>query len=135
MTSESNIPKESAITEVSPETQALVRQEMAGESDQLQRETMNLIEAIKMKAQSEAQKAGEFTRDEYLKAVRKARVEVENLNLFNKQQVENSVDMMERDAEKNWDQMVKEVTSLGDRLAEAAQAAWDVLTTPRSDRT
>lgn len=134
MTTEPNIPKESAITEVSPETQALVKQEMSGESDELQRETMNLIEAIKKKAQSEAQKAGEFTREEYLKAVRTAREEVEKLNLFNKQQIENSVEMMENDAEKNWDQLVKEVTSLGDRLTEAAQTAWDIITTPRSDR-
>ena len=134
MTTEPNIPKESAITEVSPETQALVKQEMSGESDELQRETMNLIEAIKKKAQSEAQKAGEFTREEYLKAVRTAREEVEKLNLFNKQQIEHSVEMMENDAEKNWDQLVKEVTSLGDRLTEAAQTAWDIITTPRSDR-
>lgn len=134
MANEPNVPKESALTEVSPETQALVKQEMSGESDELQRETMDLIEAIKKKAQSEVQKAGEFTREEYLKAVRTAREEVEKLNLFNKQQLENSVEMMEKDAEKNWDSLVKEVTSLGDRLAEAAQTAWDIITKPRSDQ-
>lgn len=35
--------------------------------------------------------------------------------------------MIQRDVEKNWQKTVDEITTLGDRLQEAAQAAWDIL--------
>jgi hypothetical protein len=134
MTTESNVPKERALMEVSEETKALVEQEMPEETNAIKRETMELIETIKRKAQAEAQKAGEFTRDSYLEAVRKVRQDVEGTNLFDPDRIAESIRLMQGDVEKNWESLVKEVTSLGDRLAEAAQAAWDKLTTPRHDK-
>jgi len=61
MNSESNIPKESVLVEITPETDALVEKEMAGETDELKRETKSLIDALKKRAQSEAQSAGTAT--------------------------------------------------------------------------
>ncbi len=131
MTKEQDTVKESALVEVSPETQALVKEEMPQESDEVKNETMALIETIKTKAQSEAQKAGEFTRDTYLDAVRSVREEIEKLNLFDKERIEESIELMQKEVEKDWDSLVKQATNLGDRLNEAAKAAWEALTAPR----
>lgn len=134
MTTEPNVPKERALVEVSEETQALVEKEMPEQSHDVKRETMELIETIKRKAQAEAQKAGELTRDSYLEAVRKVRQDVEGTNLFDRDRIAESIRLMQDDVEKNWESLVKEVTSFGDRLTEAAQAAWDTLTAPRDDK-
>lgn len=40
---------------------------------------------------------------------------------------------MQMEAEKNWESIVKEVATFGDRLADAAKAAWEALTAPRPD--
>ncbi|MDY6783961.1 MAG: hypothetical protein SW833_15685 [Cyanobacteriota bacterium] len=133
MTTEPNIPKERALVEVSEETHALVEKEMPQESDAIKQETMALVETIKRKAQVEAQKAGELTRDGYLEAVRKVREEVESTNLFDRDRIAASVQLMQEDMEKNWESLVGEASVLGDRLSSAAQAAWDALTAPRSD--
>jgi hypothetical protein len=131
MTVESNIPKESSIVGVSEETKALVEAEMPNETNEIKQETMALIEAIKTKAQSETQKAGEFTREKYLDAIRSAREEVEKLN-FNPDRVSDSMRLMQTEIEKDWEALVKQVAELGDRLNDAAKAAWDALTAPRS---
>jgi hypothetical protein len=133
MTSESPIPKERALTEYDPEMQALVKQEMPHTSEDLQKETMELIEAIKRRAQSEAQGAGELTRDTYLSAVRHIREAIEHDKLFDKERIERSFNLLQMDAEKNWESILKEVAAFGDRLADAAKAAWDTLTAPRPD--
>ena len=132
MAEQSNIPKEKAIVEVSPETKALVEQEMPEESDSIKNETMALIETIKTKAQSETQKAGEFGKDKYLEALQSLRSDIEKLE-FKPERVEEAFQMMQKDAEKNWDSLVKHFEELEDRLKEAAQAAWDKLTAPRSE--
>lgn len=132
MSNESNTPKESAIGKVSPETKALVEKEMPGESQLVKEETMALIEAIKTKAQLESRKAGEFTRDKYLEALRSVRTEIDKLE-FKPEKVEESFKLIQEEAEKNWDSLVKQVSELGDRLTEAAQAAWEKLTAPRSE--
>jgi Skp family chaperone for outer membrane proteins len=119
--------------EVSDETKALVETEMPDESNRVKQETMALIEAIKTKAQSETQKAGEFTREKYLEAIRSARAEIDKLN-FEPERVERSMQILQDEMEKNWDALVKQVSELGDRLGDAAQAAWETLTAPRSDR-
>ncbi len=100
---------------------------------QVQNETMALIEAIKKRAQSEAQGAGEVTRDTYLTAVRQIREAIEQDKLFDKERIESSFKLLQMDAEKNWELIVKEASSFGDRLADAAKAAWDALTAPRPD--
>jgi diphthamide synthase (EF-2-diphthine--ammonia ligase) len=131
MTNESNIQKESAIVEYSEETKALVESEMPNESNEVKNETMALIEAIRTKAQSETLKAGDFTREKYLEAIRSVREEVDRMN-FNPERVEDTFRLMQQEVEKDWEAMVKKVAELGDRLGDAAKAAWDVLTAPRS---
>lgn len=133
MTTEPTVPEERALVEVSEDTKALVNQNMPNESDQLKNETMALIEAIKRRAQSEAKGAGELTRDTYLTAVRQAREAVEQNKLFDPEQIEYSFKLLQMDAEKNWEAIVKEVSTFGDRLADAAKAAWEALTAPRPD--
>lgn len=115
------------IVPVSPETDDLVEQEMAGQDEQIKAETKALVEAIKTRAQSEVENAQTITQDAYLNAVRSAREAVEQNQLFDPKRIEHSVNMIQRDAEKNWQKTVDEIASLGDRLQEAAQAAWDVL--------
>ena len=101
---------------------------------------MALIEAVKRKAQveaqkvqDEAQKASELTREKYLEAVRSAREEVEKANLFDPERIEYTFKLMQMDAEKNWEKLVHEVSVLGDRLQDAAKAAWEAFTAPHPD--
>lgn len=131
---------ESAIVEVTPQTDALVNKEMAGEPDELKSETKALIDAIKKRAQLEASSAaqtaeslGTLTRQTYLDAVRKARESLEqNQPMIERDRVEHSIKLIQEEAEKNWESVVNEVKEFGDRLSEAAQAAWEKLTAPRS---
>ncbi|PIG94669.1 hypothetical protein [Gloeocapsopsis sp. IPPAS B-1203] len=118
--------------EISPQTNELVDTEMAGESDDLKNETKALIDALKKRAQVEAQSAGTLTREAYLNAVRRARETIEGNQLIERDRIEYSFYLIQKEAEKNWQSVVKEVADLGDRLADAAKAAWDILTTPRS---
>ncbi|MDJ0737337.1 MAG: hypothetical protein QNJ47_25285 [Nostocaceae cyanobacterium] len=122
-----------AIVEVTPQTNALVETEMAGESDTLKSETKALIDAIKKRAQSEAQSAGTLTRDTYLNAVRQVREIIESNQLIERDRIEHAFEMVQQEAQKNWDSVLKEVQELGDRLQAAAQAAWDILTAPRPE--
>ncbi len=139
MTSESNIPKERALVEydeptkpvVSEETRNLVNQNMQGESDEVKNETMALIEAMKRRAQSEVQGAGNLARDTYLSAVKQAREAIEQNKVFDSERIEYSFKLLQMDAEKNWETIVQEVSTFGDRLADAAKAAWETLTAPR----
>ena len=119
--------QETDIVHVSPETNALVEQEMGGENDQLKQETKALVEAIKKRAQSEIDNAQTITQDAYLNAVRSAREAIEQNNLLDPKRIEHSVEMIQRDAQENWQKTVDEITALGDRLQEAAQVAWDIL--------
>ncbi|MBD0301016.1 MAG: hypothetical protein ICV85_02225 [Tolypothrix sp. T3-bin4] len=133
MTSESPVSPDRAVTTYDPDLHALVKQEMPNASEDVQNETMKLIEAIKMRAQSEAKGAGDLPRDTYLTAVRQVREAIEQDKLFDKERIEYSFKLLQMDAEKNWESIMKEVSSLGDRLADAAKAAWDALTAPRPD--
>jgi hypothetical protein len=123
-----NDSTESVVVEVSPEPKALPA---APEPlQEVRSETEALIEAIKNRAQLEAQLAGDFTRETYLKAVRQAREAVEQNQLFEPECIERSVEQLQQEAEKNWQLVVDEVTGLGDRLTEAAKAAWEKLVEP-----
>lgn len=125
-------PETSAIVEVN-QTSALVESESASESDEIQRETQALIEAIRQRAQAEAQAAGDYTRETYLRLIREAREAVEQNRLFDPAQLERSAENLRLEAEKNWLALVQEMTGFSDRLSEAAKAAWEKLTEP--DRT
>lgn len=132
-TTENNVPETSSI-EVSERTNALVDQNLPDAPEAVKNETKELIEAITRKAQSETQKAGEFAKDNYLEAVRNVRTEVEKLN-FDPERIEESIKLVQMDAEKNWESLVKEFESFGNRLNEAAQAAWSILTAPHHSTT
>jgi molecular chaperone GrpE (heat shock protein) len=117
--------------QISPQTSDLVETEMAGESDDVKSETKALIDALKKRAQAEAQNAGTLTRETYLNAVRKARETLEQNQLIERDRIEHSFELIKKEAEKNWESIVKEIAEVGDRLADAAKAAWDALTAPR----
>lgn len=120
--------------QVSSQTSDLVDTEMANESDDLKDETKALIDALKKRAQAEAQSAGTLTRETYLSAVRRARETIEQNQLIERDRIENAFELIQKEAEKNWQSVLKEATELGDRLADAAKAAWEVLTAPRPHR-
>jgi hypothetical protein len=122
-----NVPKERAIVEVSDSTNQMVESEMANETDAMKQETKELVDAIKKLAQSEVQAAGDFTREAYVKAVRQARETIERIKLIDTDRIEKAGTMLENEAEKNWQNMVKEIQDFGDRLVAAGKAAWDVL--------
>lgn len=122
------IPQANVVTS---QTNDLVEAEMAGESDDVKSETKALIDALKLRAQAEAQSAGTLTREAYLNAVRRARETIEGNQLIERDRIEYSMYFIQKEAEKNWQSVVKEVSDLGDRLTDAAKAAWDVLTAPR----
>lgn len=131
MTTPLTEPKPTAIVEVSPQTDALIEEEMGNADQKLKQETKALVEAIKMRAQSEAKGAGDLTRDAYLNAVRQARETVEQNKLFDPERIEYSFWLIQKDAEKNWQSILNEASTIGDRLADAAKAAWETLTAPR----
>ncbi|HBQ97246.1 MULTISPECIES: hypothetical protein [unclassified Roseofilum] len=134
--SETDTPKESTVVEVevSPETQAMVEEDegLKNATETVKNETMALIEAIKTRAQSELHKAGNYTLETYLSSVKKAKTSLEEEHLFDPDRIENSLKLLQKDAEKNWDNIVKQAQEFGDRLSEAAKAAWEILTAPRS---
>ncbi|AFY58133.1 hypothetical protein Riv7116_5767 [Rivularia sp. PCC 7116] len=117
--------------EISPQTSEMVESQMPGETKEVKDETAALIEAIKRRAQVEAQSAGTLTRETYLNAVRQARETIEQNQLIERARIENAFEMVQNEATKNFESIVTEVQELGDRLQAAAQAAWDVLTAPR----
>ncbi len=132
MTSDPNSTPESAI-EIA-QTNALVDAELADQSDEVKRETKALIDALKLRAQTEVQSAGDlaktasdYTRESYLKLVREARESVEQSRLLDLERIEQSAQKLQQEAEKNWQSLVQEMGGLSDRLSEAAKAAWEKL--------
>jgi len=123
---------QSSKTIISPETDALVEQAMADQTADLKQETKALIEAIKKRAQAEIQAAQDLTRESYLSAVRQARATIEQTQLIDPDLIEQSVQLIQQEAQKNWQSVTDEIHYLGDRLSEAAKAAWNVLTQPKS---
>lgn len=126
-----NNPQPKVTVEISPQTTEMVERQMAGESQDVKDETAALIEALKRRAQAEAQSAGTLTRETYLSAVRQARETIEQNQLIERARIENAFEMVQSEATKNFESIIAEVQELGDRLQAAAQAAWDVLTAPR----
>lgn len=130
MSDEAQVPKERALVEVSPETKAIVDREMPDATEQVKQETMALFEAIKRRAQAEIQGASKFTTDTYLSAVEQARDAVEQQRVMDPERIAYTIKLMEMDARQNWDNIVKEMSDLGDRLSQAAQETWDSLFNP-----
>ncbi len=122
------------IVEISSQTDALVEIEMAGESDEVKRETKALIEALKRRAQAEADSAGTLTRETYLNTVRRARELVEGRKLIegDRLQLENALAVFQDEAQRNWHLMMKDLVDFNYRLQKAAKAAWEAFNHPYS---
>ena len=140
MTTESQVSKESAITPIETEEKAITPEVVSEESSEIQKETTALIDAIRSKALSEAKEAGELARENYLETVRRIRQDIEERKLFDPQRIDEAVKYIQKEVEKDWEgvvnewnSVVKEVSSFGDRLNEAAKAAWEILTAPSKD--
>lgn len=131
MSNEPNIPKDRALVKISPRTNALVEENLPDASEQAKQETKELIEVMMHKAFSEMQKVGDLALESYLAAVRSMRSEIEQLDIFNPEQIEDALWLMQIDARRNWESWTREMQELSDRLSEAAQAAWQILTDPR----
>ena len=87
-----------------------------------------VVDAIKTRAQAQVQEAGEVSREAYLKAVRQAREAVEKNKLIERDRLDQAVDHIHKETEKNWHVVVGEIESLGTRLKETAKSAWNALT-------
>ncbi len=118
------------IIEISPETDKLVETEMAGESDEVKRETKALIEALERRSQTES--ASTLTRETYLKAVRQARELIEGRKLKQRDRLEDSWAIIQDEAERNWHLMMKDLVDFSLRLQKAAIAAWETFNHPYS---
>ena len=118
------------IVEISPETDKLVETEMAGESDEVKRETKALIEALERRSQAES--AGTLTREAYLKAVRQARELIEGRKVKERDRLEDSWAIIQDEAERNWHLMMKDLVDFSFRLQKAAIAAWETFNHPYS---
>ncbi|ALF54382.1 MULTISPECIES: hypothetical protein [Nostoc] len=120
------------VVEISSQTNEMVEAEMAGETDEVKNETKALIEALKRRAQAEAESAGTLTRETYLNAVRQARQAIEGEKLIERDRLENAWAVIQEEAEKNWHLLWKEFADFGDRLQSAAKAAWEAFNAPRN---
>ncbi|MBE9002532.1 hypothetical protein IQ274_31195 [Nostoc sp. LEGE 12447] len=120
------------IVEISSQTDELVETEMANESDEVKRETKALIEALKRRAQAEADSAGTLTRETYLKAVRQARELVEGRKLMQRDRLEDSWAIIQDEVERNWYLLMKDLVDFNFRLRKAAMAAWETFNNPYS---
>ncbi|TAG91391.1 MAG: hypothetical protein EAZ09_18430 [Oscillatoriales cyanobacterium] len=87
-----------------------------------------VVDAIKMRAQSQVQGAGEVSREAYLKAVKQAREAVEQNKFIERDRIEQAVDQIQKESEKNWHVVVGEIESIGSRLTDASKSAWSALT-------
>ncbi|MGA9383180.1 MAG: hypothetical protein WBV73_30830 [Phormidium sp.] len=103
MSTEENIPPESAIVEVNPQTTDLVKQETPdATSDDVIKETAALFEAIKKRTEQEWQTASELIRESYLKAVSQAQNVFEQNQTEAKERIEQTSQLVQKEADKNW---------------------------------
>ncbi|WP_066380774.1 hypothetical protein [Anabaena sp. CA = ATCC 33047] len=137
-TNDFEIVESITVIEISPQTHEIVEKEMAGESDEVKRETKALIEALRNRAKTEAESAGTFTRETYLNAVRKARAAIEGGRIFQRDAYDRRSDRLEyfwmvfqEELEKNWHLMMKEFVDFSSRLQNAIKVGWEAFNTPR----
>lgn len=102
-----------------------------GEIDEVKQETTALLEAIKNRAQAEAESAGTITRETYLNAVRQVREAIERDKLIERDSLEYFWAKIQEELEHNWYLLSKDITDLGDRIQNAAKAAWEAFNAPR----
>ena len=112
------------IVEISLQTREI------GEIDAVKQETTALLEAIKKRAQAEAESAGTITRETYLNAVRQVREAIERNKLIERDSLEYSWTVIQEELERNWYLLSKDVIDLGDRIQNAAKAAWEAFNAP-----
>ncbi len=117
---------------VSSQTDAIVEVELTEEDDEIKRETQALIAAIRRRAQAEVQSAGNLSRDAYLNAIRQARATIEQSHLMiDPQRMEQTIQTLQKEADKSWHVVVGEIESVGFQLADAARLAWNSLIASR----
>ncbi|MFB2839113.1 hypothetical protein [Floridanema evergladense] len=102
MSTEETIPPESAIVEVTPQTTDLVTQEQPDTSDDVIKETIALFEAIRKRTEQEWQTATELIREGYLNAVSKAQNVLEQNQTEAKERIEETTQLVQKEADKNW---------------------------------
>lgn len=135
--SEPNESQPSAIEPVSPETQALVEQNMPDESDDIKRHAMALVDAIKRRAETQIESTETMTREAYVEAMRQAQDSLERTGSFFEEQrktVERNISDVENQATQNWEKLVSDVKKMGNRFDRAVNAAWQELTKEDDDR-
>lgn len=122
-------------TDVSARTEAIVEQSMANEPEAVKQETMQLVEALTTRAQSELQGAQQVTLDMYLGAVRNATEMLKENRVFDPQKIERSLGAIQADAQKNMNSVLDDIKKfgeqLGDRVDAAAKAAWETFNRPQ----
>ncbi|MBD2694400.1 hypothetical protein [Anabaena catenula] len=118
------------IVEISLQTRENAREN--GHTDEVKQETTALLEAIKKRAQAEAESAGTLTRETYLNAVRQAREVIERDKLIERERLEYSWARIQEELERNWYLMSKDIADFSDRFQNAAKAAWEAFNAPRS---
>lgn len=118
---------------VTSQTEAIVEVKLDGADNEVQRETQALIEAIKKRGQAEIQAAGTLSQEAYLKAIRQARETIEQSQLVvDPHRLEQTMQVLQTEADKSWHVIVGEIESIGIRLADTAKLAWSTLMKPHS---
>ncbi|MBE9229417.1 hypothetical protein IQ264_28845 [Phormidium sp. LEGE 05292] len=85
------------------------------------------FEALRTKAMEMTKEWSELSREKYLESVRQARESVEQNKLIEKERVEQTVQDLQQQTDKNWQGFVSEIESLGTQLTDAAKKAWNDL--------
>lgn len=120
----------SPITPVSEETQALVNQKLANESDEIKQKAGELVDLIKKRAESELSAADQITRETYHQAISEAKATLNKTETFFQEQgdaLDQSLKELNDDASRRWDTFVAELKGMGDRFDKAVNSAWDAL--------
>ncbi|MGB0564570.1 MAG: hypothetical protein ACPGVO_22635 [Spirulinaceae cyanobacterium] len=131
-----DLPKIPPADGVSPDTKAIVDEQLPQESDEIKELVTALIEAIKKRTQNQLETAGDVTRDVYVGTLRQAQETLKKTGLVLDDQwnsIETSVSGVENIASKNWDVMLKDFQKWGDRVDRAFSAAWEILTEDHDD--
>lgn len=122
--------------EISPETQAIVEQKMPHASDDVKQKTMELMEAIKQRVQADLKAADDWSNEAYLKAVHSVQqdlVKAKDLSAKYEAELKQSVQLLEDEAQQHWYSLTEQANRCGDRLKQAADSAWAILTQPQSE--
>jgi hypothetical protein len=120
--------EELAIVHISRATDDMVEREFAAESDEIKDALKQLIEAVKHRAQTEAQSAGDVTKEAYLAALAKTRKLMADKQIdlpLDRAQIDKSIGLIEVEARKNWQSVVKEARQIGKKLSRMARSAWE----------